>query len=156
MNFSTWFEAQQGRRNPHRFAPWQSMDTMPRDRHEREHTQLGIKLNQALAATWGVLTQRANDSDFAAMLRQCFGPLSGGEQAFGKRCATVMERLQSGDHLDLRFEVVSADRLQGAFAAFAASGPNRQPMILINGDWLKQATGAELQAVLLEIGRAHV
>lgn len=120
---------------------------------------LDQSLSQQIEATWRILLEHAQHSDFAAILHQCFGFRKGDQpddqSEFSTDCSDLTQRLLSGDRLGLRFVLVTAERLQGAEAAYVSESPGADQLILINREWLAQAAPAQIQAVLLEeIGHA--
>ena len=57
--------------------------------------------------------------------------------------------------LSVRVELRSSAELNGVLGAFAADGPNGQPIIYLNADYVQTASSAAIEAVLIEeIGHA--
>jgi len=102
------------------------------------------RLRSSLSAVWSDLQSRAGSADFVALLQRVFGP---GRESTAQALA---DRLAAGDQLGLRFELLSGSVMGSAAGAYAAAGPDGQPTIYINVDWLKGASDADLRLVLLE------
>jgi hypothetical protein len=108
-----------------------------------------------LDAVWAVLQQRAAQSNFGALLQDCFQQQGGDRSQFVARCDQLIEGLKAGNRLGLHVELVSAEQLQGALAAFAPTAHHGRGVILVNREWFAAASSQEIEAVLLEeIGHA--
>ena len=103
-----------------------------------------LRLRSSLSAVWSELQSRAGSTDFVALLQQVFGP---GRESTAQALA---DHLAAGDQLGLHVELLSGSVMAGAMGAYAAAGPDRQPTIYINADWLQGASDADLRLVLLE------
>ena len=103
-----------------------------------------LRLRSSLSAVWSELQSRAGSTDFVALLQQVFGP---GRDSTAQALA---DHLAAGDQLGLHVELLSGSVMAGAMGAYAAAGPDGQPTIYINADWLQGASDADLRLVLLE------
>ena len=102
------------------------------------------RLRSTLSGVWNELQTRASSTDFVALLQQVFG------QGRESTAQALADRLATGDQLNLRFELLSGRVMGGAMGAYASAGPDGQPTIYINADWLQSASNEQLRLVLLE------
>ncbi|HYF44533.1 MAG TPA: VCBS domain-containing protein, partial [Ramlibacter sp.] len=91
--------------------------------------------------------------------QELFALFSGGQAQAGDEWLAAAEQLRL-DIVEGRFTLnvrfVSNAALGGAYAAFAAEGPDGAPLVLVNGDWIRDGAYVEgiARALVEELGHA--
>jgi hypothetical protein len=109
----------------------------------------------ALEQVNATLARLPNGSNFADLLTQVFGQTGTDAASFAQHLAELRDAFNAGS-LNIQIELRSGAELHGAFAAYAAKGPDGQERIYLNADWLvRGASEADVAARLLEeVGHA--
>jgi large repetitive protein len=86
-------------------------------------------------------------------LQKLFASFNGGNSeansAWQQQAQAFLTALQGGE-LSVRLELRSSAELIGAYGAFAAAGPDGQPVIYLNEAWLPHLSDTDLTRLILE------